>query len=375
MKILWLSHSVQRGGAELVLLEAACALKQDGFQITVGLDGDGPLKSALATAGIKTAEVYLPWWADDATRPRRLLKSLRALFLSTRKVARLISEERPDVVVTNTLALGSPALAAFFKRVPHAWMIHEFMDEDHGIRLSFSKPLSLIYASLLSRKIFFASDVVRRHFSRFVAEEKVSTFPYWVEVTPPSETSDPPKADFLRLVMIGTKQSGKGQHIAIEAVGILKEQGIDASLELVGPGVDSYEAMLRGLTKDLGLEDRIFFISGTTDPFRYSAGADAVLVCSTKEAFGRVTVEGMKLGRVVISSDTGAGPELIRDGETGLLFRYPDPGSLADAVMRLVNEPTLKSRLGEAARTWSEENISKSRYTSNLRRFLEEAMR
>lgn len=375
MKILWLSHSAERAGAELVLLETVRILRDEGYENVVGFNDSGPLRSELEAEGIRTLTLFLPWWADLGQGPRFVRLNFKNLLVSAKRLMAVIESERPDVVVTNTFAIGGPALAAFLKRVPHAWMIHEFMDADHGMRLLFSRPLSLIYASLLSSKIFFASETARTSFKKYFSDRQVSRFPYWVEVDHPTEVVAPPLPGFFRLVLVGTKHSGKGQHIAIKAIEILKARGVDASLELVGPSFDSYEAKLRDLTRDLGLEDRVFFVSGTTDPFRYSAGADAVLVCSKKEAFGRVTVEGMKLGRAVISSDTGAGPELIRDGETGLLFRHPDPESLADAVMRLVNEPGLKSRLGEAARTWSEENISRTRYTSNLRGFFEEAVR
>ena len=369
MKILWLSHSAGRAGAELVLLEAAGILKEEEFEIVVGFNDSGPLRSELEAQGIRTLTVYLPWWADAGHGPRYLWRNFRALLVSVKHVMAVIDKECPDIVATNTLAIGSPALAAFIKRVPHAWMIHEFMDKDQGLRLIFTERASLLYASLFSSKVFFASEVVRRYFLRYFNDDKVMRFPYWVESTQPAVIEPPPRPGFFRLVLVGTKHRGKGQHIAIQAVASLKSKGVDASLELVGPSIESYQTELARLVDDLGLSDRIFFIEETTEPFRYTAGADAALVCSKNEAFGRVTVEAMGFGRVVISSNTGAGPELIEDGKTGLLFDYPDPESLANAVSRLIEDADLAPKLGESARIWAREYCGRDKYTANLLRF------
>jgi glycosyltransferase involved in cell wall biosynthesis len=81
------------------------------------------------------------------------------------------------------------------------------------------------------------------------------------------------------------------------------------------------------------------------------AGAEMVAVPSViPDAFSRVVLEGMAAGRPVIGTAVGGTPELIIDGETGLLVPRHDPAALAVALERLLDDPALAARLGAAAR-------------------------
>ena len=73
------------------------------------------------------------------------------------------------------------------------------------------------------------------------------------------------------------------------------------------------------------------------------------VVPSEEEAFGRVTVEAMMSRMPVIGSDSGANPELIVSGETGLLFKRGDAESLADQMQRMIENPEMISHMGDQA--------------------------
>jgi glycogen synthase len=89
------------------------------------------------------------------------------------------------------------------------------------------------------------------------------------------------------------------------------------------------------------------------------AGAEMVAVPSViPDALSRVVLEGMAAGRPVIGTAVGGTPELIEDGETGLLVPRHDPGALAAAVDRLLADPALGARLGAAARRRVETRFS-----------------
>ena len=75
--------------------------------------------------------------------------------------------------------------------------------------------------------------------------------------------------------------------------------------------------------------------------------SDVGLMLSTNEAFGRVTVEYMMQNLAVIASDTGANPEIITNGETGLLYELGDVESLADKMKSLIEDHTLLGALAE----------------------------
>src|SRR5690606_28010068 len=105
-------------------------------------------------------------------------------------------------------------------------------------------------------------------------------------------------------------------------------QGVDVELEIVGDGRESYGATLRAIVDELNVGDRVRFAGYQDDPFPLMKAADAVLVCSTAEAFGRVTVEAFLAGRPVIGAASGGTAELIEQGG-GLTYTPGDVDGLA----------------------------------------------
>jgi glycosyltransferase involved in cell wall biosynthesis len=99
-------------------------------------------------------------------------------------------------------------------------------------------------------------------------------------------------------------------------------------------------------------------VNWVRDPTPYIRAADVLLMCSRMEAFGNVTVETMQLGRPVIGARSGGTKELIRDGETGLLFEVANPNDLARKIRHLYENRELVDKLGAAARAWTEETFT-----------------
>lgn len=373
MKVLWVSHGSNRGGAELVLEEGARCLREVGVETVVVLPGDGELGAMLDASGIKTVKAYLPWWAERE-RPESFLTEIRGLVSAVRGMCRVIRDESPDVVLTNTLTIPAAAFAAKLSGVPHVWMIQEFMDPDHGLKFYFGRRFCLWCVNRLSAKAAVASDAVRAEFEGVLGKGKIDKVRYAVDIPEPKRRIEKPVPSAFRLVLVGARYPAKGQETAVRAVALLKARGRDVSLELVGYAVPGYEEFLLHLCRELDVEDRVFQIAETDDPYAYSSMADAVLVCSKQEAFGRVTIEGMKLGRPVIVSSSGAGSELVEDGVRGLLFEAFDSVQLADKIEMLIDEPALADTLGRNAKEWSRENFTPERYGKALHRICEAAI-
>ena len=95
------------------------------------------------------------------------------------------------------------------------------------------------------------------------------------------------------------------------------------------------------------------------------AAADAVLVPS-QESFGRVAVEAMLAGTPVIASRWGASPEIISDGETGILYEPRDSEGLAAQIRRLIDHPGERERLTTAARESARERFGAQRFADRL---------
>lgn len=175
-----------------------------------------------------------------------------------------------------------------------------------------------------------------------------------------------------RFVIVGRLAVVKKQELAIQAIEILRERGVDCALEIIGghghtdPTSDR-EPMLKRLTATLGLGDRVHFLGAVSPPHHRVAAATALVSCSTRESFGLVVVEAAACGTAVVAADEGATAELVEDGKTGLLFSAEDPVSLADALQRLLDNEALRISLAEAARQRALAQYGIARHLRDLR--------
>ena len=174
-------------------------------------------------------------------------------------------------------------------------------------------------------------------------------------------------------MLVGRGAPGKGQHLALHALTLLSRAGLDLTLTLVGSGGPRYDALLASIAARAGVADRVRLVGQVADPTPYVLGADVALVPSRAEAFGRVTVEAMKLGRPVVGAASGGTLELVQDNVTGLLHPPDDSGALADQVARLYHDRALLARLGARAREWATAAFTHEQYAADLTAVLFEA--
>ncbi len=126
----------------------------------------------------------------------------------------------------------------------------------------------------------------------------------------------------------------KNQSLLIKAVSVLKEEGMNVNLTLVGEGPD-FE-MLTQLVKDLHLESCVTFVGAVKDVLPYYLNADVFVLCSKYEGFGNVLVEALAVGLPIIAADCDFGPrEILCNGEFGILI---PPGDLERLVFAMKAE-------------------------------------
>jgi glycosyltransferase involved in cell wall biosynthesis len=376
MKTVWLSHTAGLDGAEHALLEAVRGLGAAGNRVHVMLPGRGPLAGRLAELHVPVTCVPYRWWLTArgqqslSRRARRMIRNL----LAWRGVRALLRQERPDLVVTNTLDLFIGAMAAKAARLPHIYYVHELYGREGHDDLVFDlgASASLRLMNRLSDRILANSLVVRDQLRRSIPDEKLRVVYYAMEV-PLLLTKPRSPRTALELVAVGRITAGKRQGDAVRAVSLLVQKGLDVRLSLVGREIDEYGASLRSMVRALGIEDRVAFTGYTSDPFTHVVQSDVALICSRGEPFGRVTVEAMKLGKPVIGADSAGTRELIRDGWNGLLYRPEDPADLAAKIAGLQSDRARIAEMGDRARAWSRETFSQEKYTSDLLAVFEEA--
>ncbi len=377
MRLLVASHSAaEDGGAELSLHELVEGLAaRDGVRLHVVLPWAGGLLERLRGLGVETSlEPHLRGWVRAPGSERQPLRHVAGHVLGVLGLIRLARRVGPDAVITNTLTIPGAAVAARVLGVPHIWYVHEFGLRDHGFSFDLGYARSLRLVEHLSERIVVNSRAVLEEMSRWIDRDKLRLVHYGVCV--PARPGEPaPRAgDAWNVVLVGRKSPSKGQEDAIRALAVLRESGERVTLRLVGGGDPAYLPRLEALARELGVADSLVLVPETRDVFAHFAWADVALVCSRAEAFGRVTVEAMKMGRPVVGARSGGTAELIRDGWNGLLYQPGDSRELAAKIQLLRRRPEVAARLAATARSWAEEQFSGERYAAAFAAVVEEVL-
>lgn len=357
MRILWVSHSSGYYGAERTIIEAAPELLRRGHEVQLVLPRDGQPIPRWEALGCPISRIDLRWWMNPGGwQWREALSSAKRGPGAVRALAVLAKRFRADVIVTNSIVLPQPALAARLAGIPHVWCIQEYGDLDHGMAFQLGRATTRRMVAALSDRVIVHSRAIGDHVAQFVPAERIDLVPYAVDTVPPASSShDGP------LVILGRIAPAKGQEDALRAITLLRGRGTEVKLDVVGSTGDRYGQGLEQLARELGVEDLVAFRGPTDQPQDWFGGARAALVCSRNEAFGRVTVEAMKAGAPVIGADSGGTAELIREGVTG--YKYPpgDIGALADTIARATAEPEALRRMGEQAKAWADATFTSER--------------
>jgi glycosyltransferase involved in cell wall biosynthesis len=124
---------------------------------------------------------------------------------------------------------------------------------------------------------------------------------------------------------------------------------------------DDYPLRLRRLAGELGIGDRVVFTGHLDDVRPALSSLDVFVHAGDPEPFGLVVLEAMAMTRPVVAFGHGALPEIVVDGKTGVLVRPTDEQALSDAILQLLRDPDMRTRVGAAARTRVERQFTAER--------------
>lgn len=158
----------------------------------------------------------------------------------------------------------------------------------------------------------------------------------------------PRARDGLGLLAVGRLEHQKGFDVLIDAIARARTDGADLRLDICGEG--SQRATLQARIEHHGLGGRVRLLGQRDDVQRLMLEADALVHPARWEGFGLVLLEAMRAELPVIATSVGAIPEVIVDGQSGLLVEPDDPAALAAAIARIFAEAELLTRLGAAGR-------------------------
>ena len=353
LRVIYLDHCAKLSGGEIALARMLPALRPEVEPLVI-LGEDGPLVARLEGLGIPVEILPL----DPAVRDVRkdTVSSRGASLASAARVAPYILELtrtlrllRPDLVHTNSLkAALYGGVAGRLAQVPVVWHVRDRIAADYlppaAVGLVRASSRVLPTAVVANSQCTLATLPAARHGA--VVDNSVVNDPL------PTIRVAPHHGRNVIIGVVGRLAPWKGQHVFLEAFATAL-RGTTTQARIVGSalfGEDDYAASLRRQAEELGIAGQVEFRGFQEDVFAELAELDVLVHCSTSpEPFGQVVVEGMAAGLAVIAAAEGGPAEIVAHGVDGLLVPPRRPDLLADALTRLVANPSLRRSLGAEA--------------------------
>ena len=337
-----------RGGQNQALLTATGMLAC-GHDAQLVAIRDSPLARRATQAGIQVHQV--------TTRARR---TSAALLLR-----KLLSQKEFDVLHANEPhALTAAWLAGAHKNVPVV----------ASRRVAYLLQKNKIARSryLATRRIFAVSRFVAASVVQSgIPTEKVKVVYEGVEI-PPMVTREARERTRQRwdvtdneplLGCVGYLLPEKGQESVLRALPEMRARFAGIRLLLAGDG--PCRARLEGLAKKLDLQDTVIFAGFVEDVAQVYAALDIFVFPSLAEPLGTSLLAAMAWGLPVLAVASGGVPEYVNDGENGLLVAESKADLIANGILQLLSDGSVRENLGRAARRTMEEQFSASCVVQN----------
>ncbi len=342
--LLFLVTSLDRGGAEKILTRCATGLPREKYAVHVAaLQGRSrAMGDDLARSGVPTHDLGMAWKGD-----------LRVLL----RLGRLLRREGIQVLFTfmfHPALLGR--LVGSWCGVPVRISSERIMAwEGTGRRLlnRWTVPLTTHVVAVSDRVAAYAAREFR------IPPDRLTTIPNGVDLGHFRPAREPRQAG-APVIGCTARLHAKNDHATLlRAFAQVAVRWPEAQLLLVGRGPE--EQRLRALATSLGLGSRIRFAGEQADVVSFLQQMDLYVQTSVAEGMSNSVLEAMAAGLPVVATDVGGTPEVVVDGETGLLVPPRDPIALADAVRKLLEVPGWAETFGRRGRARIETHFDETR--------------
>ncbi len=338
MKILLFSHDGGgNGGASKSFVSVIKGMKNNGHDLFIILPKKGSLINLLDELNIPYKIIPFTWWIRSAKyyTPRFLSKLkiwfillilpfktsfnyLRAIF----KIKYIVKDFKPEVVYTNTFSHPVGILTSLAFKIKHIWHIREFVEEGLNARLIFYKPFVYKLLSFSDFIIYISNSLASNYQKPLNRYAIVSNAVYTQKDLLEKKDfvfkrQNKPIQQPIQLISIGRISYGKGHDVAIRTISNLKSVNTKAHLNIIGGGNSK---PFKNLSQKLGIDNHVDFLGHCHNLQKYYCDADILIIASKKEAFGRVVIEAMAHGTIVIGRNSGGISDIIKNNINGFLF-------------------------------------------------------
>ena len=335
MKILQVIPYFCFGGAETMCENLTYALIQAGHAVSVVslYDWPTPISERMEKAGVKIQYLDKKLGQDLSMVP---------------KLAKVMKQEQPDVVHTHLDVIKYATLAAKLagvKKCVHT--VHNVADKEAEGRIQ--KIINKTYFTLgWSTPVALSPLVKQTIVSSYTLEERRIPVVYnGIDLSRCMPKERYCTGETVTLVHVGRFNEQKNHAGLLQAFQMLHARFPQCRLNLLGDG-ELQQDMERYAGK-LGIADCVTFLGSQTNVYPYLHEADIFLLPSKYEGMPMTIIEAMGAGLPIVASAVGGVPDMLTDGESGLLVPC-EPEAVCDACAALLSDTALRERLGRNAR-------------------------
>lgn len=328
-KILFISHEYRVNGASMSLMNLIKGIQEiyfDSIEIIVLIPwGFGLYKQAenlFKSNGIKFRQMLYRGNYKFVGKKIKIIQRIHAVwnFIAVYRLSHLLTKEKIDIVCSNTSAVDVGARAALAANIKHAYYVREFMEEDHGLEYRNKKRMRRLL-EISDYVVFISKAIEKKYKSQYSLKNAIQFFDGFIVGDYYVKNHNILMQSTIKLIQAGGFSDGKGTLKSIEMISLLKKAGIhNVLLEFIGNGKDEYKFKMTEMINKFELQNNVTILPYTTNIKEHLAGADILLMNSQAEGFGRVTVEGMMAGCLILGRNNAGTSELIVHEFNGFLF-------------------------------------------------------
>lgn len=232
---------------------------------------------------------------------------------------------------------------------------------------------------MFNDRVIAVSDTTRRYHRsyNFVRASRIVTIHNFIDYHRLADVSQDAGAKFrvsiraedrdLLIGVIGSVNRRKGQLDLVRAMPKILAEAPEAKLVLVGDLFEiDYADQIKSAVDWLALGSRVVLTGHRNDVSNILSGLDLVALPSNEESLPLSLLEAMAAGLPVVATTAGGIPECVAHGETGTLVPPADAGALAEAIIPLLRDPSLRRRYGEAGRRRVRKHFSPDVQTARI---------
>lgn len=339
MKIVNIILTSQNGGAEQVFLDYALTLKNLGHEITSIVKEDAPYADKALKASNKIYKIKNQFGYYD--------------FFAVNNLKKILEESDADVVfahVGRSITLMKKAI----KKIKNKKIFLIAINHSMNVKRSVGADIVLS----VNKQIFYRSVDARQPANRSFVISNAVDLSDAIEI---SEKIDLRNKQEVTIGVIGRLDKAKAFRYAIRAIKKLSEIS-DKNFKLKVAGIGDKKHLLRRLSEELGIRDKIEFLGWISDKKKFFSEIDIFWLTSIRETFGVVILEAMKYRKPIISTDADGPKEILQNETDGLIVSVEPlelmPERIADTTIRIINEPELANKIVENASIKLKEKFS-----------------